>query len=400
MQSRVYHARDGMQKVDEPQSNPQGAPAVPAHRLVVGRHYPELDGIRGIAILLVLVFHSRIATPENLPQTIYTMIASTGWVGVDLFFVLSGFLITGILLDTCGRRHYFSNFYIRRTLRIFPLYYAVIAVLPVIAAFTSLKALEQPSLVAGVSYWLYLQNWLPLFGLEPTDALAHTWSLAIEEQFYLMWPALVIVTVRRGAVASLCIATIVLAFVIRTGLVHAGERAHFFTFSRVDTLAMGALVAVLFRRYGSLAALVPAARILALASGGVLALIVLRQRAFTPNDVMVVTFGLSALAVFFTCVLVLGLASRDNGFLRRALRSRWLCAIGVISYGVYIFHWPVVLLLRDTWSGLVQHFWAAQLGFLGLVTGASIAVAWLSYRYFESPLLRLKQRLAPAAAGT
>lgn len=154
-------------------------------------HLQELDGLRGFAILLVLCSHLVSLPPGGrspFVDRLVGMILGLGWVGVDLFFVLSGFLITGILVQSRGGPHYFRNFYARRSLRIFPLYYLFLA----IATFISPLLLSPESILTlpkehAWVYWLYLSN----FGGKPSEAFAHTWSLAVEEQFYLVWPAIV-----------------------------------------------------------------------------------------------------------------------------------------------------------------------------------------------------------------
>jgi peptidoglycan/LPS O-acetylase OafA/YrhL len=371
---------------------------------MVGKHYPELDGIRGIAILLVLMFHCRIIfMPQSMAEKTYFAFAESLWVGVDLFFVLSGFLITGILLDTYQRKDYFRSFYIRRILRIFPLYYSVIFLVTIASHVTKFEALQQPSVIAQTSYWLYLQNWLTLFNFHPTSILGHFWSLAIEEQFYLLWPALVLFAARRNAIGKLCISAIVIAFIIRAILVHQigqniGETqpAYFVTFSRIDALALGSFAAYLFHERHSLESFRPAASWLALISMVVITIIVITQKGFNGHNSIVLYFGLLPLAVFFSSLLMLALTSNKQNKLRIFLRGSWLRFIGKISYGIYIFHWPVIVLLKQSWLSITPvNFWINQIGFILLVGACSLMIAWLSYQYFESPFLRLKDRLAP-----
>ena len=165
-------------------------------------HLSGLDGLRGLAIALVLV-HSltMFVHPVSAGGQLYHAALAFGWSGVQLFFVLSGFLITGILLDTRPTPHYFRNFYIRRALRIFPLYYVTLAV-----AFIVLPALDRmPQVYAGdyphqAFLWLYLSNWRHDIG----GGFSHYWSLALEEQFYLVWP-LVVFFCSRPTLLKICI---------------------------------------------------------------------------------------------------------------------------------------------------------------------------------------------------
>jgi peptidoglycan/LPS O-acetylase OafA/YrhL len=177
-----------------------------------GQRIPALDGIRGLAIALVMFHHFTLyggMRPDFVLDKVYRHVALVGWVGVDLFFVLSGFLITGILHDSRSDRHYFRNFYMRRTLRIFPLYYGVLAatflVLPLVL---DVSGSCRELLRDQAWYWTYLIN--VQIGLDYWPScfvLGHFWSLAVEEQFYLVWPLLLYLLGRRGMLA-LCVTCI------------------------------------------------------------------------------------------------------------------------------------------------------------------------------------------------
>jgi len=170
----------------------------------MSRHIPELDGLRGLAILYVF-FHNvgthGLGETESFVVKIYSLIADIGWIGVQLFFVLSGFLITGILLEKQCSKDVYKNFYVRRVLRIFPVYYVSLIILFVLpeAANWDVPWAEKSS-DYQIWYWLYAINWIqPLTtGLE----IGHLWSLAIEEQFYLIWPLLVAGLTRRQFFSS------------------------------------------------------------------------------------------------------------------------------------------------------------------------------------------------------
>lgn len=355
------------------------------NRMAAGAHYPELDGLRGIAIGLILLFHSRyIVNPQHTFEIIHYNLVSNGWFGVDLFFVISGFLITRILINSAHSDQYYRKFYIRRALRIFPVYYAVLVVVLAYNLFS----------MSGVqaSYWFYLQNYLRLIGSVPIHYLDHLWSLAVEEQFYLMWPATMLYAVRRGAAANICLAVIFSAVVIRVLLVASGiDGVYFNTFARMDTLAMGAYVAIVLNDTGSLEKLRRFAVPVALAS---CAFILLMTDSHGPfSDVLV--FSLFPLGVIFSCGLVLAIAADEQCHYRRALRNETLRALGKISYGVYLFHWPVIVFLQHNWGQTNGNYWLTQFAFLAVASAISIGLAWLSFRFFEGPILRMKHRLAP-----
>jgi peptidoglycan/LPS O-acetylase OafA/YrhL len=152
-----------------------------------------LDGVRGLAVLVVIVHNAAWVTGESrhFLTKLFGAAAAAGWVGVQLFFVLSGFLITGILLETRDRAGYFRSFYLRRTLRIFPLYYALVAVTVFVVAPLSTDAVWASQVYERQwAYWLYVSNWVSPFG-HGISGFSHLWSLAVEEQFYLVWPLMV-----------------------------------------------------------------------------------------------------------------------------------------------------------------------------------------------------------------
>src|SRR3981081_3459715 len=191
---------------------------------MAGMRIRGLDGLRGIAILLVMIYHQTVAVGSTPVDRFVGFWTLSGWVGVDLFFVLSGFLITGILYDSRGSTGYFRNFYARRVLRIFPLYYAVVALSLFILPHLPHWKLDSLARINGdeLWYWTYLSN----FSIGAHSEFRHgildiSWSLAIEEQFYLTWPILVLLLSRRWLV-TLCCALFVLALAWRSALIFAG----------------------------------------------------------------------------------------------------------------------------------------------------------------------------------
>ena len=219
-------------------------------------HIPALDGLRGIAILLVLAHHFTYYggfRPRLLVDKLFYLATMAGWSGVDLFFVLSGFLITGILYDTKGTECYFRNFYIRRCLRIFPLYYGVLVlsfvVFPRVVISEPSSASSQSLLADQSWYWTYLINVkIALEGWPKVNFIAHFWSLAVEEQFYFVWPLLVFLW-RRETLVKVCVACVVVALGLRIGFAFIGQDlpAYVLLPSRMDALAIGGLLALLAR---------------------------------------------------------------------------------------------------------------------------------------------------------
>jgi len=366
--------------------------------ILAGRHLPELDGIRGIAICFVVVFHcSSIASPATPLASFYVRVASIGWIGVDLFFVLSGFLITAILLDTFDSRNYFRSFYTRRILRIFPLYYLSVGLWTLAVWLLPSNFFEPNQTISTLSYWVYLQNWLPLFHVSPPKVLIHFWSLAVEEQFYLIWPIFIRYTAKRGTTQTLCFVTVLVAVVLRAVLVLLGstEVAFYFTLSRIDALAIGACIAVYFRIRGTLVPFRRSGAAFFLIGSATVLLIMFQQHGFYNLNPVVLLVGMFPLGLVFGCFLIVLLTGPGSGLLRVFFRNRVLRFIGRISYGIYVFHWPIMLISKEVWPETIEDFWLRQIIFLMFVTTCSVAVAYLSFRYFEAPILSQKNKLAP-----
>jgi peptidoglycan/LPS O-acetylase OafA/YrhL len=357
------------------------------HALQRVRHIRILDGVRAIAILYVLFHHVAWAIPQSRwLQPVHT-VASFGWCGVDLFFVLSGFLISGILIDTREAANYFRSFYARRTLRIFPVYYATLCALVLAAAIFARVRNAIPQ--HPIFCFLYLDNWTdPYVPVSRLYITGHFWSLAVEEQFYLLWPLCVrFIPVRR--LKAVCISGVLLALAVRIVLVLWKVNEAFIykaLFTRMDTLLIGALCAVAIREPKLLLRLQRFAGKSAIALGCVafgIAVFLHQGRSYMP------TAGYTLLALTFGCFILWAYAHCNSGAsLPRFLRSKALVQIGKYSYGMYIFHVPLVYLLHHA---VQPHFWVA----IPLILPLSFAIAKLSYDLFESRFLRLKDRFRP-----
>jgi peptidoglycan/LPS O-acetylase OafA/YrhL len=335
---------------------------------------PQLDGVRGVAILLVM-FHN---ASGKFPTLHLQGLFANGWMGVDLFFVLSGFLITGILIDTKQSEGYLGNFYARRCLRIWPLYYSLIFFMFVVLPFLSRS--EGKAVFERSSPWwaypLFLQNFLisPV-STAATGALGVTWSLAIEEQFYLVWPWVVrfcsYAQLRRIAVAVMCLSPALRLYL-------SGHHVDLYTnvFCRLDGLMAGALLALVVRADNF--------RPSKFIKHSWLSLLIAAPLAFLIEALHArwVVFSLSAVAS--AAFVYLSLFSAQK-WLRVGLTNRFMVYTGTISYGLYLLHkipFGMVEALRlDRYPLLV----------MPTILLASYAAAALSWHLLEKPFLRLKR---------
>jgi peptidoglycan/LPS O-acetylase OafA/YrhL len=365
----------------------------------VGRHIPALDGIRALAILLVIP-HNVDTLSAPFPAFILPVAAllHAGWIGVQLFFVLSGFLITGNLLDARGADNYLTTFFGRRALRILPLYLAVLCVAFV---FTPLLQTMPEQLRATESHqvwlWTFLSNWT-----EPFDGgvygFTHFWSLAVEEQFYLLWPFIVL-RCRPSALLWVCAASVAIAVVARSVLLVAHfphEALYMFTICRMDALALGAAVAALMRIPAALTRLQHLVPRIAVAAAVTLIATAAGTRGFAMYDVSTQTGGYTLLSLAFALIVLLT-ALPTSGALRMVMRMLG-CAplrlIGRYSYGMYVLHLP----LHVFFGAALLHRFAAQpapalsLAYTAAMTVASFILAAGSYELFERRFLRMKRQ--------
>ena len=357
---------------------------------------PPLDALRGVAILVVIAHRANVTmSPKSLPARAACALMDGGWVGVQLFFVLSGFLITGILLDSRDGDGYFRSFFARRVLRIFPLYYLVLVTALVVVP---LATGRQP---AGHEHqlwlWIYLSNWMEPFG-RSVAAFPHFWSLGVEEQFYFVWPFVVRLCSRRG-LGAICLALVGLAIASRLAVIRAGlprEAGYMFTTCRMDALALGAGAAVALRSRAAADWLATRQRLVVWAS---VALFVVGaavtggyQRLGTVNQAIGYTILAWCAAV---AVVVLVMAQARSKVLAPApLRS-----IGKYSYAMYVLHVPihhqlgVPLLAR--FAGREPPT-SVSVAYAVVLCVASYLAALASYHLVEKWFLRLKRRFPVA----
>ena len=344
---------------------------------------PELDGVRGIAILLVMICHSAI----SLPSPGMRAALDEAKMGVDLFFVLSGFLITGILLDMQRDPRALRSFYIRRGLRIWPLYFGFL-----LAAFTIGSVMNRAHVMPW-AYLLFVQNFVYIVHTGPL--LDPTWSLAVEEQFYVVWPW---IALRAGAkwVLRICVGVFILALVIRCTTNQGPSYMYVNTFCRMDGIALGGAIAAWVRtanfRERQLMRFADAAMLIGLAG---MALCYAAAGAF----VYATQFRYSFTALAFGGLLARALYLQStNAMTARVLRSSWLTGLGRISFALYMFNLPMYTLMHSHLADhLFRHVPSTLTVASRIVLGNVLVLvaAAMSWKFFEGPILKLKSRLAP-----
>ena len=366
-------------------------------------HLPALDGVRGLAILAVLLFHFVApVNPRGPVDAAITWFFSYGALGVDLFFFLSGFLITGILYDSRTEPSYFRNFYMRRVLRIFPLYYGVLVIVfLVIPAIPALQGSEIAGLKSHQAWaWLYGVNiYLAIHNGWVLPYIEHFWSLAIEEQFYLVWPLVVWLLGGKPRIFlgfSLVVAIASFGGRVIASLHGASEIATtVLTPYELDTLAIGGFFAVYMRQPGGEAG---ARRMIVPLTLAGLALLVLQfgGRHFLEYGNAAESLRRGAFHLLLAALLLQALCAPATSVWSRFFRSSPMITLGKYSYGLYVYHHFFSYYFSEhatelTLGSAIGSRTAALM--LQSVAGmvASLVIAWLSYEYFEKFFLRLKR---------
>ena len=345
-------------------------------------HLPALDGVRGIAALMVIVFHLwQAGFLRTLPFQGIWRICVFGQTGVDLFFVLSGFLITRILLVKKDKDHYFVNFYARRSLRIFPLYY--LALIIHYFAMPVLFSDPIPSAKDQIWYWTYLQNVGSTFIAPKPSGPGHFWTLAIEEHFYLVWPAVVFFMSRKN-LQRFCIFLVAISLLTRIAFHSYGLDVTEFTLCRMDGLAMGALLALTEPKLAD----PRITRKSAIFGGGLFVSLALAW-PFTSGANLAYLFlaKFSLISLVYMGALA-WLVGRPNGISSKLLSTPALTFTGSLSYGLYVYH-PLCFRIVRHWSDGQQSL-TPGLGLVAVVLTFVVAIP--SFYLFEKPILRLKDR--------
>lgn len=393
------------------------------------RRIPELDGLRGVAILLVLFFHG-FASSTLLPRPLLAF-ARISWSGVDLFFVLSGFLLGGILLDAKASPGYFKNFYARRAYRILPVYGLTLAVFWLITAVWNIDSnVTFHWLFSGAFPWYvyatFTQNFAMTFrGTLGSAWLGATWSLAVEEQFYLTLPLIIRYVSRRRllyVLGAIIVAAPVCRALLRLFYADATFGPYVLMPCRADSLMLGVAAALLLKSdqvfeflvrhkrwiYGiqtllfagmiwmlrKEAGVVPEGQLSQVSAGSPQ---MVEHSLSNLSELWLVfrSYGRAALsqlnytwiALFYLGLLLIAVTQRESLF-SRGLRNRWLMAIGIIAYGTYLFHQGVLGLYYGFARGRLPIILnSSDLGLTAVALATTLAVAKLSWVYFEKPLL-------------
>ncbi len=354
-------------------------PRVQIHYKDSKAHILALDGLRGFAILLVLLFHM--------------FGFMLGWCGVDVFFVLSGFLITGILIDSKAQAHYFRDFWTKRILRIFPLYYLVLSLILLPKLISQINTVS----ITSWTYWLYLHNWKYVSdGVFPDgkDTLNHFWSLAIEEQFYLFFPFVIHFNSLKK-LPYILISFIFIAISLRYFYFQRDNIGYYVaTFARMDSLAIGGLIAYLTRfqkawleKWIHLFFYVPFIYIFSV--------IAITGDMHFSNPYFA-TGGLALFALLFGSLLVYSISVFKYNIIQQIFEKRMMRFIGKIAYGLYVYHWILYVFLKPVlrtfiYENVIQIETLVKLAVSVIVLTATLLISLLSFRFFETPFIRLRR---------
>jgi peptidoglycan/LPS O-acetylase OafA/YrhL len=378
-----------------------------------------LDGLRGIAVLLVLLMHF---TPDYLMNNRalewFKKLLQAGWIGVDLFFVLSGFLITRILLREKGAPNYFKNFYARRALRIFPLYFVTLFIFIHIIPLLGMGSIHEVNEVQSMQIWqwLYLTNFgLWLHGSRGFSAgfveFRHFWSLAVEEHFYIVWPAVVLLCNPRQ-LRIVCLSLMTIALLIRVGYycasspVHSANYFYVLTFCRFDALAAGAFIAALLGNATTkdLRSVLRNARLIQLAIALILIISAYWMKGLWSGSAFMKTIGFTLVAIGFGALLVDWTLSDESAIQKRIGNSSMLGFFGKYSYGLYIIHGVIGPALNfvfpvETWLECLSEWPLLRMLSLLLVKiGICIPIAMISWFVLENRFMALRRHFVTRAS--
>ena len=364
----------------------------------------ELDGLRGIAVALVMALHlfkrAGYFTEHPILEGFITF-TTVGWVGVDIFFTLSGFLITSILLKSKTDEHYFKNFYVRRALRIFPLYYAAILFVLFFAPKVEEEFTNQLSTALPIML-LYQQNWALMFkDFHITQYLGITWSLAIEEQFYLIWP-FIVYKLKREKLVKFSIGYIAISIIARTlgtllwpDLPQASTFFYYTSFARFEEMLFGGLLATFLTYDGAHEKVKRYALPLFLVSFAVFVALHFLSLPGSPHPEhasLPLTLGGYTTAALFTLGLIgIFITHPPQNLFRRFFANPVLTFLGKYSYSMYLFHMTAALILLDVFWHSELRGWKPFILYPLTTYIATIIIALLTWNLLEKYMLGLKK---------
>ena len=361
---------------------------------------PALEGIRGYAFIIVFLVHYQASStkPDHIWQYPWFLLLNTGWLVVPLFFALSGYLITLILYNSKGRAGYFHVFYGRRALRVFPLYY-----LTVLSCFAIVAYKHWWWSWHYIGYLFYLQNLTHhanFYVLGNHIYATHFWSLAVEEHFYFIWPIVIWFCSSRRQMLRCCYMVLVACFTIRVAWPHFAsfgyplQFAYCSTFTRVDGIICGAIVALRTMDHGISDRLKRTAISTTFVGVAILAYQGIVFGHSKPQDYTSIVWMTPLANTIATALLILLL--REETWLSRVCSKRWICKLGSLSYGLYVFHF----LYCDYFVHTLVPLWVPMYGvFLANLLSMSLAfcITWamaaLTYRLIELPGQKAKRYL-------
>jgi peptidoglycan/LPS O-acetylase OafA/YrhL len=367
------------------------------------RYLPSLEGVRGYGFLLVFCGHyfraEQLARPDTVRLQLFCAFSSVGLFAVPAFFVLSGYLIGGILFHTRNREGFFKVFYSRRILRVFPIYYLTLLAIAIVYKFQHF-----PTDFHFWAHFLYIQNLLPGYSSTPTGAVTtiHFWSLAVEEQFYLLWPLVVWRFRERRQLIAIATALVVACCAVRLAaplLSISALGMSFFTLTRVDAILLGVLLnltgdTAMFRRLMPLAKWVTLCSVVTLAMLGYFKGITWSQ-TYSGKEIWIPLGNLAAAAIIVAVI-------EEGSVLNRMCSQRWICRLGTLSYSAYVFHLTFYHFFIYDFAAHLEAYMRRSAAIL--ISGVlafciTLILSLLSYRFLEGPMMNLKQHMQYGAAN-
>lgn len=342
-------------------------------------YFKNLDALRAFAAFAVILPHFSDEWKTEIGKGALFHLFRLGNHGVSLFFVLSGFVITRILLHTAKKENYFKSFYVRRTLRIFPLYYTALLLY---YSYHFIDPLTKYFFSSGNwSYFFYLQNFARTFHWS-NNGPDHFWSLAVEEHFYFLWPAIIFFTSKKNlnTLIAICVFIIIASLFLRYYFVAQNLEVNVFTFTRLDQLVLGSMIAILETK--SLLSKKYQGHYFLLTITGLAGTVFLDA---SHHGLLKDVFKHSFLGLLFAGIIMICTVQEEHALFKKLLQNKVIQYLGKISYGIYVWHFISI--------PIVNHFLKpnAACGFL-LVCMVTIIVASLSFHFLETPFLKMKAK--------